>query len=90
MNTSGAVVCKKRLPSLRVNNLSVQAWLCAGRARERQLFDEAEVCGAVLCFIRGHACGTKIQGIFGAFVENTCIAAFHVLYIPLQLAAAYF
>jgi len=32
----------------------------------------------------------KIKGIFGAIVENTCIAAFHVLYIPLQLAAAVF
>jgi hypothetical protein len=32
----------------------------------------------------------KIQGIFGAIEENTCIAAFHVLYIRLRLATVVF
>jgi hypothetical protein len=34
--------------------------------------------------------GLKIQGIFGAIAENTCIAAFHVLYIRLRLVTAAF
>jgi hypothetical protein len=76
--------------SLRVKKMSVQRSRANDSRNLVTEFASSPRARTFVLFERAGLFGTANQGIFGANVENACIAAFPDLYIPLRLGTAVF